>query len=130
VGGLILGGQNRHILAPNQIYFSLKHPQTPNKQAFEVVQFVFFCLLAIMGPREVKIPPLYPPNHLGTLNTINWLQSTQYSLSFAPKMTKKFNKLQVFLPFNVWVNTANIYEKYGPTAFFDHILSKQALHDV
>ena len=35
----------------NELGFpGLKHPQTPNKQAFEVVSIVFFGLLAKMGP--------------------------------------------------------------------------------
>ena len=38
-GGVTLGGQNRHVLAPNKNYLSLKQPQTPNKQAFEVLLF-------------------------------------------------------------------------------------------
>jgi hypothetical protein len=39
-------------------------------------------------------PPKTPQNELGPLKVINWHQSTHHSVSFAPKMTKIFNKVQ------------------------------------
>jgi hypothetical protein len=46
-----------------------------------------------------KYPLITPPNHLGSVPTHNWHKSTQFALSFAPKMTKIFNKVQEISPF-------------------------------
>ena len=42
MGGGHIEGQNRHVLGPNKSFLikSLKHPQTTNKQAFEVLSFL------------------------------------------------------------------------------------------
>ena len=38
-------------------------------------------------------PPYTPPNQQGTVQTYSWDKSTQFALSFAPKIIQIFNKL-------------------------------------
>jgi hypothetical protein len=115
-----MGGSKGHIGAPNKIYLRSKYLQTPEKYSFQVLLFFFWAPPYKGAPGGSKYPLISPPNPVRTLKVIIWHQSTKYSLSFAPKMTKIFNKVQEISPFEGSVTTGHIYDKYGPTGIFDH----------
>jgi len=91
-------------------------------------------VFTIRCPQDSKIPRSRSIDNFKKPELLGINENIHLSLSFAPNMSKIFNKVQEISSFEVWVTTGHINDKYEPQEFFDHknkyIFSKKACNDV
>ena len=126
---------NKHIMRSNSFYKVCFRSPKPSQTSLLSLLWSFFSFFEVFFwpfSSHTIYSAIISPVLQGGLAPQLWDQkelqiqlwhndSIPQGLSFAPKMTKIFNKVPNISPFQGCVTTGHIYDKNGPTEpFFDH----------